>query len=104
GQFLTTGIYGLPPDRLATWVENVNAVTADQAQAAAQEVIHPNREIVVIVGDVNKIEASLANLAPGTIMPIFNAKGDQVGSYPSEGPAKSGSRRIRPMITPANRR
>lgn len=95
-QFLTTGIYGLPPDRLATWVENVNAVTADQAQAAAQEVIHPNREIVVVVGDVNKIEASLANLAPGTMMPIFNAKGEQVGSYPPEGPAKPGSRRIRP--------
>ncbi|HXE30572.1 MAG TPA: pitrilysin family protein [Terriglobales bacterium] len=92
-QFLTTGIYGLPPDRLATWVDDVEAVTADQAQAAAQQYIHPDKEIVVVVGDVKQIEAGLANLAPGTTMTIFNDKGDVVGSYPPEAPAKVGGNR-----------
>ncbi|MGH9393731.1 MAG: M16 family metallopeptidase, partial [Terriglobales bacterium] len=92
GQFLVTGLYGLPADRMATCVDNVNSVTADQAQAAAEEGIHPAREIVVVVGDVNKIEAGLANLAPGTMMPIYNAKGEQIGTYPPEGPAKPGGR------------
>lgn len=88
GQFLTTGIYGLPPDRLATWVGDVQAVTADEAASAAQDVIQPERQIVVVVGDVKQIEAGLANLAPGTTLPIYNDKGDLVGSYPPEGPAR----------------
>lgn len=89
-QFLTTGIYGLPNDRLATWVDNVEAVTADQAQSAAEQYIHPDRDIVVVVGDVKQIEASLANLVPGTMMTIFNEKGEVVGTYPPEGPARAG--------------
>lgn len=86
GQFLTTGIYGLPKDRLATWVSDVESVSRDQAQAAAQEVIHPSRQIVVVVGDVKQIESGLANLAPGTMLPIYNAQGKLVGSFPAEGP------------------
>lgn len=89
-QFLTTGLYGLPPDRLATWVGDVNAVTAEQAQAAAQDVIHAAQQVVVVVGDVKQIEAPLANLAPGTMLPIYNAEGQRVGSYPPEGPAGGG--------------
>ncbi|MGH9483373.1 MAG: M16 family metallopeptidase, partial [Terriglobales bacterium] len=87
-EILTTGIYGLPPDRLATWVSDVQAVTADEAQAAAQDVIQPPRQIVVVVGDVKQIEAGLANLAPGTTLAIYDAKGERVGSYPPEGPAR----------------
>ncbi|MGH9520332.1 MAG: M16 family metallopeptidase, partial [Terriglobales bacterium] len=87
GQFLVTGIYGLPPDRLSTWVANVAGVTADEAQAAAQQYIHPNQAIVVVVGDVKQIEASLAPLAPGTTLTIFDSTGKVVGSYPPEAPA-----------------
>ncbi|HUX67171.1 MAG TPA: pitrilysin family protein [Terriglobales bacterium] len=86
GQFLTTGIYGLPHDRLATWVNDVAAVSRDQALAAAQEVIRPQRQIVVVVGDVQQIEAGLANLAPGASLTIYNDRGQQIGSYPPEGP------------------
>lgn len=90
-QFLVTGIYGLPADRLSTWVANVAGVTADEARAAAQEYIHPNQAIVVVVGDVKQIEAGLAPLAPGTTLTIFDATGKVVGSYPPEAPA-GGSR------------
>jgi len=88
GQVLTTDLYGLPQDRLATWVSQVEAVSAEDALAAAQAVIHPNRAVVVVVGDVRKLAPSLAPLAPGTVMPIYNEKGEQVGQYP---PAAAGS-------------
>lgn len=86
-QFLVTGSYGLAPDRLATWVSNVAGVTTEEAQAAAQTYIHPDQAVVVVVGDVKQIEASLAPLVPGTLMTIYDAEGKVVGSYPPEAPA-----------------
>ncbi|MGH9480240.1 MAG: M16 family metallopeptidase [Terriglobales bacterium] len=82
-EVITTGLYGLPPDRLATWVSDVQAVDADTAFQAAQAIIHPQHSIVVVVGDVQQIEAPLAQLVPGTVLPIFNAEGRQIGTFPS---------------------
>jgi zinc protease len=90
GAMMTQGLYGLPPDWLATYVHSVTAVTGDEALAAAQEVIEPAHALVVVVGDVKQIEAGLANLAPGTMLTIFNDQGEVVGTYPPEKPAGGG--------------
>jgi zinc protease len=83
-QFLTMVIYELPDDYLRTYVQRIQAVTAEQAQRAAQAHITPDRELVVVVGDVEKIEAKLANYSAG-VMTVFNDKGDKIGAYPPEG-------------------
>ncbi|MGH9475196.1 MAG: M16 family metallopeptidase [Terriglobales bacterium] len=85
---LTPGLYGVPRDWLVSYVGNIRSVTAAAALAAAQQIIQPAHLVIVVVGDVNKIEASLANLVPGTTLPIFDATGKRVGSYPPEGPAR----------------
>jgi predicted Zn-dependent peptidase len=84
---MTQGLYGLPPDWLATYVHSIAEVTGDDALAAAKQVIEPGHALVVVVGDVKQIEAGLANLAPGTTMTIFNDQGEVIGSYPPEKPA-----------------
>lgn len=86
-QFLTTGIYRLPADRLSTWVSDVEAVSGEQAHAAALANIHPGQDWVVVVGDVKQIEAALAPLVPGTTMDIYNEKGDLTGHYPASAAA-----------------
>ncbi len=86
--FLTTGIYGLAPTWMTDYVPRIQAVTAARALDAAKDVIHPNHLVVVVVGDVKRIEAGLAKLAPGTMMTIFNDRGEVIGTYPPEGPAK----------------
>jgi zinc protease len=51
GQISTLALYGLPPERLGTYVADVTAVTPEQAQAAARRYFDANRADVVVVGD-----------------------------------------------------
>jgi zinc protease len=58
-------IYGLPLDYFTTLPDRVNAVTAEQAQAAAQKYVVPEKLVVLAVGDKAKIEGDLAKLNLG---------------------------------------
>lgn len=51
GQISTLALYGLPPERLGTYVSDVTAVTPEQARAAARRYFDPGRADVVVVGD-----------------------------------------------------
>ncbi len=51
GQISTLALYGLPPERLGTYVSDVTAVTPEQARAAAARYFDPARADVVVVGD-----------------------------------------------------
>jgi zinc protease len=51
GQISTLALYGLPPERLGTYVSDVTAVTPEQARAAAQRYFDPARADLVVVGD-----------------------------------------------------
>jgi zinc protease len=53
GQISTLALYGLPPERLNTYVSDVSGVTAEQARAAAARYYDPARADVVIVGDAD---------------------------------------------------
>lgn len=83
-QFLNVRLYDLPENYLATWVQRVDAVDAKQALAAAKATIHPDTDLVVVVGDAKAIETGLANLQRGT-MTIYNPKGEMIGTYPPTG-------------------
>jgi zinc protease len=58
-------IYGLPLDYFSHLPERLNAVTAEQAQAAAQKYIRLDKITVLAVGDQAKIEPDLKKLNLG---------------------------------------
>jgi zinc protease len=76
-QFETTGdisanletlkVYGLPDNYFATYVSSVTAVTAADAQRAAQKYILPDRMTVVVVGDLKVIEPKVRALNLGAV-------------------------------------
>jgi zinc protease len=59
GQISTLALYGLPPERLGTYVSDVTAVTPEQARAAAQRYFDPARADLVIVGDAQHFYTGL---------------------------------------------
>jgi zinc protease len=65
GTFAEIYVYGLPLDYFSTLPEKINAVTAEQAQAAAQKYIQTDRTTVLAVGDRAKIEGELKKLNLG---------------------------------------
>jgi zinc protease len=58
-------MYNLPRDYFSNLPGQLNAVTAEQAQAVAKKYLHPDEMILVCVGDRAKIEAELAKLNLG---------------------------------------
>ena len=64
GQISTLALYGLPPERLGTYVADVSAVTPEQARAAAARYFDPDRADVVIAGDAQHFYTGLRRLRP----------------------------------------
>jgi zinc protease len=64
GQISTLALYGLPPERLNTYVADVSAVTPAQAQAAAARYFDPDRADVVVVGDAQVFYSGLRRVRP----------------------------------------
>jgi len=60
-------VYDLPPEYFSVLPVQINAVTAEQARAAAQQYIQPEKMTVVAVGDKAKIEPDLKKLDLGKI-------------------------------------
>ena len=59
--------YGLPDDHFNTYTERVRSLNTNQVNAAAQEVLRPENLVWVVVGDREKIEASVRELGLGEI-------------------------------------
>lgn len=64
GQISTLALYGLPPERLGTYVADITAVTPAQAQTAAQRYFNANNADVVVVGDAQHFYDGLRRLRP----------------------------------------
>jgi zinc protease len=74
-------VYHLPDNYFATYVQNIQAVTAADVQRVAKQYVQPNRFAVVIVGDLKAIEPGIRALNLG---PIHVLKIDDVfGPAPS---------------------
>jgi zinc protease len=65
GTFAELFVYGLPLDYFSKLPELVDAVTPDQAEAMAQKYIHPEKIVVLAVGDRAKIEDEMKKLNLG---------------------------------------
>ena len=82
GGFETTGdisrkledqlLYHLPDDYYSTYVQHIQAVTSADVQRVAQKYIQPARFVVVVVGDLKKIEPGVRamNLGPIKVVTI----------------------------------
>jgi zinc protease len=60
-------LYNLPPDYFEKLPERLNSVTTEDAEAAAKKYLHPDRMILICVGDRSKIEPELVKLDLGAI-------------------------------------
>jgi len=77
GTFAEIYVYGLPLDYFTLQPERINAVTAEQTQAAAQKYIQLDQITVLAVGDRAKIEAEMKKLNLGK-MEIRDTEGKLV--------------------------
>lgn len=64
GQISTLALYGLPPERLGTYVSDVSAVTPQQALDAAARYYDAGRADLVIVGDAQLFYDGLRRVRP----------------------------------------
>src|SRR5258708_36222458 len=65
GSFAELFTYDLPLDYYSTLPGRINAVTIEQVQGVAQKYIHPEKMIVLAVGDRAKIEEEMKKLNLG---------------------------------------
>jgi zinc protease len=64
GQISTLALYGLPPERLGTYVADITAVTPEQAQTAARRYFNAAQADVVVVGDAQHFYDGLRRVRP----------------------------------------
>jgi predicted Zn-dependent peptidase len=71
-QLVELAVYDLPESFVTDYVPKIQAVTTDQAQAAARKYILPDKLAVVVVGYLAKIEAGIraANFAPVQVLKV----------------------------------
>jgi len=63
-------VYRLPDDYFSTYVQQIEAVTADEVQRVTEKYIQPSRLAVVVVGDRKVIEPGIRALNLGAIKPV----------------------------------
>ena len=67
GQLDELWLYGLPLDYYTKLPAQIESVTSAEAQAAAEKYIHPDKLLVIEVGDKSKIESGLKDLKLGPV-------------------------------------
>lgn len=67
GRFaLNTYLNELPKDHYSTYLQRLEAVTADDVQAAAEAFLHPDNAVILVVGDKGKLLSRLEALSWAT--------------------------------------
>jgi predicted Zn-dependent peptidase len=61
-------VYGLPLDYYGQYIQQINAVSADDVQRVARRYIDPHHFDIVVVGDKSQIEAGIKALNEGPIV------------------------------------
>jgi zinc protease len=72
-QWLSADFYGLPPDYLARWPEQVRAVTAAQVHAAARKRLDPDHFVLVAVGSGGALTRALEGIGPVEVRDMLAA-------------------------------
>ena len=75
--------YGLAEDHFNTYGDRVRALTLDDIQDAASQMLRPDNMIWVVVGDREVIEAGIRELGIGPVFEI-DADGNVMGQIISD--------------------
>lgn len=70
GTLATTRLLGLPPEHLIQYPQRVAAVTAADVQRVAREYLHPDRAVIVVVGDAAQVLERIRPIAPVTVFDV----------------------------------
>ena len=73
--------FGLPDSYWDTYAEQVNALSLEDVQSIASDVLNPEELIWVVVGDRKQIEQGLRELNMGDII-LLDADGNVVAQGP----------------------
>jgi zinc protease len=73
--------FGLPDDYFTTYPDKIRALTVSDLAKAAEEVVHPDKLVWVIVGDRARIEPAIRQLGWGDIQ-FLDADGNPSGLQP----------------------
>jgi len=79
-------VFGLPPDYWSTYRSTISLVTAEQAQAAAQQYIHPEQDLVVVVGDASQVAEPARRYGPVTVVTPDWSVVHQLDALPDQWP------------------
>jgi zinc protease len=78
GEIANLWAVGLPMTELQRETEETNKVTLDAARAAAAKYVHPQQQILLLVGDRAKIEPGVRELNLGEIV-VLDPEGKPAG-------------------------
>lgn len=73
---LNTYLNELPKDHYATYLKRLEAITAEDVQAAAEAFLHPDNAVILVVGDKKKLMARLAPLSWNPSQPVIELDAD----------------------------
>ena len=59
--------FGLPDDYFGTYPARVRSLSVGEVEKAAQQVVHPDQLVWVVVGDRSKIESGIRDLGWGEV-------------------------------------
>ncbi|HSV87691.1 MAG TPA: pitrilysin family protein, partial [Bacteroidales bacterium] len=85
GFALNVKLYNLPEDYYATYLANLQAVTADDVQRMAAKYLKPDNAIIVVVGNRDEVVPTLKRFSADGTVALFNEFGQ-----PVEGPREAG--------------
>lgn len=71
-------VYGLPDDYWDTFRTQIRAVSADQALASAQQYVHPDQAVIVVVGKAADIKEALRAYGAVTVLHIDGTVEEQL--------------------------
>jgi predicted Zn-dependent peptidase len=63
-QYMDLEYFHYPEDFLDTYVENLRAVTTEDVHRAAQEYLHPDELVILLVGEKDSLDGDLEELGP----------------------------------------
>ena len=75
---LNTARYDLPENYYPTYLEKLNAVTAEDIKAMAQKYIHPDKAHILVIGNKNEVAESLKEFAADGQINYYDAYGNKL--------------------------
>ena len=68
GSLVSLDVYGLPADSLDTYRSRISAVTSAQTRRVADELLHPDRAAIVLLGPAEILAPQFEDLGPVEIV------------------------------------